>query len=269
MTRPALTARGEWPPGLAYFRLGAGAQTVFFPGLSGTPDLPSGADMWMQRQLLAPLARSRELIWMNRRRDLTPPTTIARIAEDSADAIRAQLSPPVDVIGLSTGGSVALQLAVDHPELVRRLVVVASACRLSDEGRRVQRRLGAAVRAGRPRQAGAAGIGAMAAGSWGVAVFGAVGWLMGRGVFGRSGADLLALVDAEDTFDVTDRLGEITARTLIVGAERDRYYSADLFRRTAEGIPHAQLVLYPRTGHLGTTLRRRYYRDVREFLDGP
>jgi pimeloyl-ACP methyl ester carboxylesterase len=56
----------------------------------------------------------------------------------------------VCVEGSSTGGSVAQQFAIDHPQLVRRLVLAATACRLSPHGREVQRRFAELVRQGRP-----------------------------------------------------------------------------------------------------------------------
>ena len=266
MTKLSQTAVGVWAPGLAYFRAGAGAPLLYLPGLSGDPGTPTGLDLALQLRLLGSAAPGREVIWLNRPADLTPPTTVARIAADYATVIRDQLAAPLDVMGVSTGGSIALQLAMDHPELVRRLVVVSAAHRLSDEGRRVQREVADAVRAGRPRRAGAVGVAAMAATRAGSIVLGAGGWLLGRRTFGHAGADVLAVLGAEDEFDVAQRLDEVAARTLVVGAERDRYYSPQLFRQTADGIPDARLVLYPRIGHMGTILHPRFGRDVAAFL---
>jgi pimeloyl-ACP methyl ester carboxylesterase len=45
------------------------------------------------------------------------------MAEDTAEAIRLLRLGPVDVVGHSDGGNVALILARKHPELVRRLVI--------------------------------------------------------------------------------------------------------------------------------------------------
>jgi pimeloyl-ACP methyl ester carboxylesterase len=39
-----------------------------------------------------------------------------------AAGIRRWFAEPIDVLGVSTGGSVALQVAADHPEVVRRPV---------------------------------------------------------------------------------------------------------------------------------------------------
>lgn len=55
--------------------------------------------------------------------DVAGPLTYARMADDTA-ALLVQLKlKDVDVMGWSDGGIIALILAVQHPELVRRLVV--------------------------------------------------------------------------------------------------------------------------------------------------
>ncbi|MFO1061787.1 MAG: alpha/beta hydrolase [Dongiaceae bacterium] len=48
-----------------------------------------------------------------------PPWTIADMARDCAGLIRAVCRPPVIVVGLSMGGLITQQLAIDFPELVR------------------------------------------------------------------------------------------------------------------------------------------------------
>ena len=49
------------------------------------------------------------------------------MADDHTTMIREQLESPVDVIGTSSGGSIAQHFATDHPDLVRRLVSHSSA----------------------------------------------------------------------------------------------------------------------------------------------
>lgn len=63
-------------------------------------------------------------------------------------------------------------------------------------------------------------------------------------------ADMVRTLRAEDAFDVTARLGTVTAPTLVMGGERDPLYSPDIFRQTAKEIPEGALALYPRGGHL-------------------
>lgn len=63
------------------------------------------------------------------RSDRSPPWTIAEMAEDCANLIRTVCEPPVFVAGLSMGSLVTLQLAVDHPELVRCAIPMGTMAR--------------------------------------------------------------------------------------------------------------------------------------------
>jgi pimeloyl-ACP methyl ester carboxylesterase len=67
-------------------------------------------------------------------RPLHPPPgmTIAELAAWHATAFRAQFAEPVDVMGVSGGGVTALQLALDHPGTVRRLVLLVAASQASE-----------------------------------------------------------------------------------------------------------------------------------------
>ena len=56
-----------------------------------------------------------------------------------AAEIAAQLRPGSDLLGYSMGGRVALQVALDHPSQVGRLVLVSSAAGLSDAAERTRR----------------------------------------------------------------------------------------------------------------------------------
>lgn len=54
------------------------------------------------------------------------PMTYAAMATDVAELIRALGYEKADVMGYSMGGATALRLAIDHPDVVDRLVVVSS-----------------------------------------------------------------------------------------------------------------------------------------------
>jgi pimeloyl-ACP methyl ester carboxylesterase len=60
------------------------------------------------------------------------PKTVAGMARDAASLIDALRLEHVDVFGFSMGGFVAQQIAVDRPELVRRLVLVGTGPRGGD-----------------------------------------------------------------------------------------------------------------------------------------
>ncbi|MGW0007317.1 alpha/beta fold hydrolase [Nocardia grenadensis] len=55
---------------------------------------------------------------------------MAGLGDEHADALRAEFGEPVVVLGVSSGGSIALQLAAEHPDVVRKLGVVLAARQL-------------------------------------------------------------------------------------------------------------------------------------------
>jgi 2-succinyl-6-hydroxy-2,4-cyclohexadiene-1-carboxylate synthase len=62
--------------------------------------------------------------------------TIASVAAEMA----ARLPPGSDLLGYSMGGRIALRLALDHPGLVRRLILVSTSPGIADAGERARRR---------------------------------------------------------------------------------------------------------------------------------
>ena len=220
-------------------------------------------DRWLQVQQIRPFAGSRQVWWIQRRAGLAAPVTMADLAADYAGVLARQFAGPVDMLGLSTGGSVALQLAADHPALVRRLVILCSGCRL---GRAAQHQVAALLRAGRSRRAGAVMMSMLGATSASQRVLAGLGWLLGSAVAGRGDPDMLATIDAEDAFDLTGRLGSITAPALIIGGDHDAFYGTSVFQQTAALLPQGRLVLYPGKGHAGTVASRRLLQDVLTFL---
>ncbi|PXX68374.1 pimeloyl-ACP methyl ester carboxylesterase [Nocardia tenerifensis] len=257
-------AEGALRHGMPYLAMGTGRPLVFLRWFTPDHANPRG---WMREselKMLAPLARHFRVYAVNRAPGMAEGTTMADIAAEHADALRAEFGEPVDVLGVSSGGSVALQLAADHPAAVRRLVIVSSGYRLDPLAKEGQIRYGEAAFAGRralhlmapttvssPLLARAAG---------------AALWLIDPLARPRNPVDTLAFVRAEDGFDLSDRLGEITAPTLVIGGERDAAYSLENFRYTADGIPNSRLLIYPGTGHMGVPKHSRFPRDVTDFL---
>ena len=66
--------------------------------------------------------------------DLDLPATAALLAD-----VAASTGGPVDVIGYSMGGRVALQLLVDHPGAVRRAVLIGATAGIADDAERAAR----------------------------------------------------------------------------------------------------------------------------------
>jgi len=86
--------------------------------------------------LLEEFAASRRVIAVElqghgRTADIDRPLRLEHMGDDVAALIRHLGLAQVDVLGYALGGGVALQLAMRHPALVRRLVVASQPCRRS------------------------------------------------------------------------------------------------------------------------------------------
>lgn len=261
-----VTEAGRVGAGLGYFRVGHGAPLVYLPGLTPDHRPPRGLGRWFQVGQVRPFARHREVWWLQRPEGLRPGTTFADIADAYAGVLAGWFPGPVDVVGSSTGGSLGLQLAADHPGTVRRLVLLSSACRLGAGGRRAQRELARLLEQGRDRKAGALMMSMLAAGPLGATVLSAAGWLAAPAVVGHGDPDLLLTIAAEDAFDLTGRLPAITTPTLVVGGARDRFYGTEVFTETVAGLPRGRLLLHQRSGHVGAQSGASTVRAVLEFL---
>lgn len=261
-------AEGELHGGLPCLIVGSGPPLVVLPGLSAENRNPTGMERTSQLRNVKPLAELFTVHLVNRRPGREPGANMNDLASDVATAIRTDLEWPVPVLGISTGGSIALQLAIDHPGLVSRLVLWAAACRLDPGGKARQRALADHTRAGHPRRAWAAVGPALAAWPHTRASMAALLWLTGPMSDPDDPSDLLVTIAAEDAWDATDQLHRVTAPTLVVGGARDGFYSRSLFERTADGILGSRLLLYPRRGHMGTLTHRPAQRAVAAFLAG-
>ncbi|WP_182875243.1 alpha/beta fold hydrolase [Microbispora sp. H10670] len=249
--------------GLSVAATGNGAPLVFLAGLGPGADLSQGVPRTMARSARAvALGSGRTVHLINRPVDMPSGTTIARLAGWHAIALRERFGEPVDVMGTSGGGVTALQLAMDHPEVVHRLVISVAASRVSDRGRHDLIRSVEMERRG--KSAAWISSGLVAHGLLRVVV--AAMYALGADQQRAPGE--VALIEAIQEWDVTARLGEITAPTLVVGGTRDPLVPPALVEATARGIPNARLLLLRGRGHMTTLLDPRATRATTAFLDG-
>src|SRR4029078_7434993 len=59
--------------------------------------------------------------------DIARPLTYEQMGEDTAALLRQLNIADADVLGYSMGGGIALQIAIRHPDLVRKLVLAGTA----------------------------------------------------------------------------------------------------------------------------------------------
>lgn len=258
---------GTLPGGLPYFRLGAGPRLIVLRGFTTRHDNPKGMQRTFEVKMLAPLARRFDVYAVNRAPGLAPGTTMSEIATQHASAFREAFGEPVDLLGMSSGGSIALQVAADHPDVVRRLVLVGAASRIGKEAAAAQMRYIDAVAEGKR---GAQHLASMKVSSkLGARILAPVMWLLDPLARPKDPSDMVAFARAEDAFDVTGRLDAITAPTLVIGGSKDNVYGIDLLRATADGVRDGRLVAYEGASHASTMTDKRLADDVSAFLTTP
>ena len=109
----------------AYRELGpkGGVPVVFFVHLAAT------LDNWDPR-IVDPIARDHHVIAFDHRgvgaSTGTVPDSVEAMAEDAYDFVRALGFDQIDVFAFSLGGMVAQALVVQHPELVRKLILTGT-----------------------------------------------------------------------------------------------------------------------------------------------
>lgn len=232
-------------------------------------------DDW-EPDLIAKLASRRRVIWFDSagvgRSEGQAPRTVAGMAEVAVAFLDALGEGQVDVLGWSLGGFVAQQLALDHPQRVRRLIIAASGCGGVPEAPardpRVARYLGtdgpieerlmflfftesdAAQAAGRrhlrkildhPHR--------------------------GPDVSNATGSRQWMAISAFLKTGVRSRLRELHLPVLVANGSHDRMIQTYQSYVISQEAPHAKLILYPDAGH-GFLVQHhdQFASDVNAFL---
>jgi len=177
-----------------------------------------------------------------------PKVTVKAMADDMALFLRKVEAVPAHVVGISMGGAVALQLALDHPEAVRKLVLVNTFARLKprslNEALYLLARTVIAVFLSPQKQAA----------------------MVAKRIFPRPEQESLrkklyqriintnpcayrAAMASLRRFNVVERLGELKMPTLVVTGSEDTTIPPEAQEELVRNIPGARQVLIEGGGH--------------------
>jgi len=259
------TITGYSSNGLPYACIGNGSRNlVVFGGLEFKHKPPSGIMLRMSTGYLRGLTDSYKIYIVNRKHGLPLGYSLSDMANDYAVMIKNELGGAADIIGVSTGGAIAQHFAIDHPDLVRRLVLAMTGFRLTEEAKELQMKVADLALKGKRRAASALLGTAVIRRGIAKHVFKWFMWLLGPLMVPADPSDGIIEIEAEDRHDLSDRLDRIKADTLVIGGEEDFFYPV---RETARKIPNARLVLYPNLGHNAMFARSRQFgEEIRAFL---
>ena len=263
---------GTFRGGLPYLVLGSGEPLVYLCGFTLDHRSPRpGFERTLTLRTLTPLARAGfQVYFTNRWPGMAPGTTFTEVAERHAEAIRAHFGEPVDVLGASTGGSVALQLIADRPDVVRKAVIACAAYTLGPLAKNTQLKLLHAMsETGRYPPEGVLDLlPAKLRSRWLRMLLTPVALLAAKRITIENPADTIAMLRAEDAFDVRDRLDDIPTETLVICGAQDPFWTLEMFAETACRLPHGKLIMYRDRGHSLITAPE-FFRDVTAFLRAP
>jgi pimeloyl-ACP methyl ester carboxylesterase len=202
----------------------------------------------------------------------SPPAdySIDAIVADIMQILREEIGPAA-VMGISFGGFVAAKLAAEHPDLVKRMILIVSAHRFSPEGRRsIDRQIECAWRG--DFEGFLDEFGLVFRRPW-------LNWIL-RLRFRQERKRLhetmndaaiivrgLQAVAGEDVGRDPTWLTRIRAPTLIVGGTEDPFFDVEAMAEAARLIPCSQLKLLERETHMLPVERpRAVAKAVKAFL---
>lgn len=169
------------------------------------------------------------------------------------------------IAGHSMGGAVALMLALERPERVKALVLVATGAKMRmhpafiEEAKRRAEAFGSSI----PEATHIVPVEQMLSAATAPET---ISWLkerIGKASAQATYADFLA----NDRFDVMNRLGEIKAPTLVIGGGDDRMTPPKFSQYLADNIPGAQLEILSNVGHYPMVEQAELFnRSLERFL---
>ena len=171
-------------------------------------------------------------------------------------------------MGASTGGQIAQYLAANHPDVVRKLIIISAAYRVSEKGAEIEGKAAKYFKKGKYGNSLAAILDLIFSSKITRSIAKFFTRLIGKRIIGKIKYpnDFLTEVRGDIEMNFKERLKDIKALTLVLSGDLDIEYTADLVRETAEGIPNSKLILYEGYGHNLAAKWKLLQKDILEFL---
>ena len=252
---------------MEYFRFGKGQKTlIILPGLS-VQSVMGAADAIAEAY--RSLSDAYTVYVFDRRADLPPVYSVREMARDTAEAMQALGLENACVFGASQGGMIGLVIAVEHPELVGKLVLGSSSAHVREAHYRVLEKWIRLAKAG-----DRAGL-YLAFGReiYPPEVFEQYRPVMLAAAETVTDTELerfIILAEGTKDFDVTEELDRIQCPVLAIGVFEDSVLDSDATMEIAEKLderPDFRLYMYTGYGHAAFDTAPDYRARILRFLE--
>ena len=249
-----------------YFRFGTGEKTlVILPGLSVQSVMGSADAVAEAYQLLTD---DFTIYLFDRRKELPASYSVYEMSQDTAAAMRALGLEDIYLMGVSQGGMMAMEIAIEDPELVHALALGStSACATEDQ----YRVIGEWVQLARDGKAADLYL-AFAEALYPEELFEQSRELLAEAAKTVTGEELerfVVLAEGTKDFDVLEDLDKIACPVLLLGSMDDRVLGAEATAQIAErleGRPDFELYMYDGYGHAAYDTAPDYKARILRFF---
>ncbi len=250
-----------------YCKFGNGEKIlVVLPGLSVQSVMPSAEAIANAYKLLTD---DYTIYVFDRRKDVPAQYAVADMARDTAAAVRELGIEKADFFGASQGGMIALDIAINDPDLVHKLILGSSTACVGDEQYKVIKDWIDLAEAGDALALYLA---------FGEAVYPQEVFESARGMLTEAAGTVtkeeldhfVIIAEGLKDFNVLDKLDKITCPVLILGSKDDKVLGAEASKQMADGLKnssHCELYLYENYGHACYDTAPDYTERIKKFLD--
>ena len=217
---------------------------IIIPGLSLRDVRGAGAGLaWMYRRF----AGDYRVYVLDKKADIHEGCTVADLAQDTVDAMQALGIGKASLLGVSLGGMIAQEIAAVHPEMVDKLILGVTAARTNDT---MQAVVGHWIDLAERGDFGAIVLDMLTV-MYSPRYAERYRWLfpiLAKCAKPKNEARFIRLARACLTCEAYERLGEITAPTLVLGGEDDRIVTGEASREIAARLG-CEIYMYEGLGH--------------------
>lgn len=183
-------------------------------------------------------------------------TSIEQLGRDLVELLDKSGAGRASICGLSLGGATAMWVAANAPERIDRLVLACTSARFGDPEPWLER-------AALVRERGLEPIADSIVSRWFTpAEAPDVVARFRRTLVETTPEDYAACCEALAAWDFRDRLGEISAPTLVIAGAEDPATPAEHAELLAAGIPDAKLAVLPGAAHLANVEQAETFSKV-------